>query len=183
MLCYSLTCVIQAHKTGNIPHVQLFVHVQMATLQSQVWQVQLDNLSQCIGIMNKYDLVASFYAEHPPYLISSYRLCHGTTVLVCWLLFCSRPRTVVIFDDLILFPSHLSLSGVVCVINKLSTSYTINIYSILIILLSCAFFCCCCLQNFEIFDPIFDLHKYFNINVGKENNLDKSDLTGLSRSC
>lgn len=51
----------------------------------------------------------------------------GASVLVCWLMFYSRPRTVLIYDDLILFPYQLSLSAVVCVINKLSASYTINV--------------------------------------------------------
>lgn len=51
----------------------------------------------------------------------------GATVLV--LLFYSWPRTVLIFYDLILFSYQLSLSGVVCVINKLSTNYTINVYT------------------------------------------------------
>lgn len=135
--CYFWYVVIQAHKTGNMLHVQLFVHVETAALRSQVWQTHYHNLSQCIGVINFIWSCSKFSCLNiPSYICRAPNL--GTTVLVCWLLFCSRPRTVVIFDDLILFPSHLSLSGVVCVINKLSTSYTINVYSILIIL--CTFF-------------------------------------------
>lgn len=76
-----------------------------------------------------YDFATYFYSSIIFSEFQNHLSDLGDTVLVCWMLFYSMPRAVLIFSDLILFSYQLSLSGVVCVINKLSSSYTINVYT------------------------------------------------------
>lgn len=84
--------VIQTRKTGNILLVRIgngcIVHRKCKNLKPKMYQFVTASL---------IDMTAPYISTPPP------RLGLGATVLVWWLLFYSRPRTVLIFDDLILF--------------------------------------------------------------------------------
>lgn len=125
------------------------------------------------------------------------------TVLVCQLLIYSRPTTLLIFDDLLLFSYQSRISGVLRVINKLSTSYTINVYTASQSSCHC-FFClsvvqikktktfswfaynCCTFQtNVRCFPSnAICLTQWANVSVGNAKvKYNKLELTGLLRSC
>lgn len=119
-------CVMQAHKTGKSLPSQNLKHLHSSlkskTVITLFWTQQI--ITRIMTLPQSYFLII---------------LSLEPSVLTHWLLFYSGPRTAMSFDDLLLFFDKLNLCGVVCVITKLLTCYTINICSNLCVLLAILF--------------------------------------------